>query len=93
MYRWASRFLKDNNLPPGVGADRLVGLVGVVTVPITPDDIDRRGRVSIDGETWGALGPDDDVLATGTRVLIEAMQGTRVVVTRFGAGETPTEGE
>jgi membrane protein implicated in regulation of membrane protease activity len=93
LARWANSFLDENLLPPGVGADRLVGLIGVVTVPITPDDTGRLGRVSVDGETWGALAPDDEVLPAGTRVRIAAMQGTRVVVARIDVGEPPAGGE
>ena len=80
FYRWARRFLADHLLPPGVGADRLVGMTGIVTVPIHPDDAERRGRVVIDGEVWGALGRSDHSLSSGTRVRVASMQGTRVVV-------------
>ena len=80
FYRWARRFLRDNLMAPGVGADRLVGMIGMVTEPILPDDIDRLGRVSIDGEVWGALATTEEALPKGARVRISAMQGTRVLV-------------
>ena len=80
FYRWARTFLRENVLPPGVGADRLVGMVGVITVAITPDDVERRGRVSVAGETWGATSSDDTSLSVGTRVRIASLEGTRVVV-------------
>ena len=92
FYRWASHFLDQNVLPPGVGADRLVGLIGIVTVAITPDDTGRRGRVSVDGEVWGALAHTDEIVPEGTRVRIAAMQGTRVVVERLEAGDSPAGG-
>ena len=38
MYRWAQRFMRDTPRQPGVGADRLVGLTGIVTTR------DRPGR-------------------------------------------------
>src|SRR5688572_27428993 len=38
MARWARGFLRENVLPRGVGADRLVGQMGIVTVDIEPDD-------------------------------------------------------
>jgi len=53
LYRYARNFAGDNELEPGVGADRLVGLTGIVTSPIDPDDTDRRGRVTAHGEVWG----------------------------------------
>ena len=85
FYRWARRFLSDNLMAPGVGADRLVGMIGMVTEPILPDDIDRLGRVSIDGEVWGALATTEEALPKGARVRISAMQGTRVLVERVTA--------
>ncbi|MGI9606255.1 MAG: NfeD family protein [Acidimicrobiales bacterium] len=80
FYRWARSFLRDNVLPPGVGADRLVGMEGVITVAIAPDDAQRRGRISVAGEVWGANAIDDGSLPEGTRVRITSVQGTRVVV-------------
>lgn len=78
--KWARGFLTENELTPGVGADRLVGLVGTVVVEIPDDDADRRGRVAVLGETWGALARGEGSIAAGTKVRITAMQGTRVVV-------------
>jgi membrane protein implicated in regulation of membrane protease activity len=80
LARWARGFLRENELPPGVGADRLVGLAGIVTVDIDPDDTDRRGRVAIHGEVWGALTTVDRALPAGMKVRVRAMQGTRVIV-------------
>lgn len=80
LYRWSRRFLADHVLPPGVGADRLVGLVGIVTVGISPDDPRRSGRVAVSGEVWGAIASADRALTEGMRVRITAMEGTRVVV-------------
>jgi membrane protein implicated in regulation of membrane protease activity len=79
MYRWARRDLADE-LPRGVGADRLVGSIGTVTTEISPHDADRRGRVAVDGETWGALTDAGQPLTVGMRVRVAAMRGTRVVV-------------
>jgi membrane protein implicated in regulation of membrane protease activity len=80
LARWARGFLRENELPPGVGADRLVGLSGIVTVDIDPDDTDRRGRVAIHGEVWGALTTAERALPAGMKVRVRAMQGTRVIV-------------
>lgn len=79
MYRWAQKFMREHTMDPGVGADRLVGLTAIVTAPILPDDTDRRGRVTIDGEIWGVADPDRDFPA-GSKVRVVAMKGTRVVV-------------
>jgi membrane protein implicated in regulation of membrane protease activity len=80
LARWARGFLQENPLTPGVGADRLVGRPGIVTVDIDPDDTDRRGRVAVEGEVWGALTTVEHALPAGMKVRIAAMQGTRVVV-------------
>ncbi len=80
FYRWAKTFLRDHVLPPGVGADRLVGMTGTVTVAVTPDDSERRGRISVEGETWGVVTSHEMSLSEGTKVRILSMQGARLVV-------------
>jgi membrane protein implicated in regulation of membrane protease activity len=91
MYRWARSFLDQHELPGGVGAERLVGELGVVTVDIVPHDSDRRGRVTIGAEVWGALGKDDTPVPAGTRVRVAAVVGTRVVVEAVGGAATAVE--
>jgi membrane protein implicated in regulation of membrane protease activity len=80
LYRWAQRFMKEHTMDPGVGADRLVGLTAIVTSPILPDDTTRAGRVTIDGEVWGAVTESSKPLDVGTKVRVLSMKGTRVVV-------------
>jgi len=80
LYRYAKRFAGQNEMAPGVGADRVVGLTAIVTTTIDPDDTDRRGRVSVDGEVWGALTEADTPLAEGSKVRVTSVNGTRVVV-------------
>ena len=80
LYRWARRFVNDSPATPGVGADRLVGLVGIVVVAVEVDDVDRRGRVRIHSEEWGAISDADQVIGAGARVRVLEMRGTRVVV-------------
>ena len=91
LVRWARGFLRESTLPPGVGADRLVGSTGVVTVDVDPDDTARRGRVSVHGEVWGALSRDGARLPVGSRVRIAEMQGTRVVVEPLRPFHAPKE--
>ena len=80
LYRWAKRFTAENTMAPGVGAERLVGMLGIVTAPIYADDVDRRGRVSLAGETWGAISDAEGIIDEGTRVTVVSVIGTRVVV-------------
>ena len=80
LYRWAKRFATDNQLAPGVGSERLIGLDGIVTTTIDPADTARRGRVSVAGETWGALTQGRERVVDGALVRVTAVVGTRVVV-------------
>lgn len=92
FYRYAKRFASENEMSPGVGADRVIGLTAIVTATIDPDDTDRRGRVSVNGEVWGALTEQDTPLAEGTKVHVTSVNGTRVVVELldFSAPSPPT---
>jgi membrane protein implicated in regulation of membrane protease activity len=91
LYRWAQKFMKEHTMAPGVGADRLVGLTAIVTSPIEPDDTTRAGRVSIDGEVWGAITDGAYRIANGAKVRVLAMKGTRVVVEPVAPTTRPTE--
>ena len=93
MYRWAQKFMRENTMDPGVGAERLVGLTAIVTSAIDPDDTDRRGRVSVDGEVWGAITDADQAFEAGAKVRGAAMKGTRVVVEPIETPVLPAEGD
>ena len=80
FWKYAKRFVNDNAMPAGVGADRLVGLTAIVTSDIVPDDTERRGRVKVVGEDWGALTDGDRTLPAGSKVRIVSMNGTRAMV-------------
>lgn len=80
LYRYAKVFAGKNELSPGVGADRLVGLTGIVTAAIDPDDTARRGRISTHGEVWGAISESGRPLPVGTHIEIVSVTGTRVIV-------------
>ena len=80
FWRYAKKFIDENAMPAGVGADRLVGMTAIVTVDIDPDDSDRHGRVKVVGEDWGALTEHGRLLRAGSKVEILSMNGTRVMV-------------
>jgi membrane protein implicated in regulation of membrane protease activity len=86
-YRWVKGFIARNPLPKGVGADRLIGLTGYVTDAIRPEDSGRKGRVTIEGEVWAALGANDSPIEPGVRVRVAEVIGTRVVVTPVASDE------
>lgn len=80
FWRYSKWFIKESSMADGVGADRLVGMTAIVVADIDPDDTDRRGRVKVVGEDWGALTEHDGPLRTGSKVRIISMNGTRVMV-------------
>ncbi len=80
LYRYAQHFVGANEVAPGVGADRIVGLDGIVTAAINPDDTDRRGRVTVHGEVWGALSSAGTPIERGAHVRVVGVSGTRAVV-------------
>ncbi|MCH9837889.1 MAG: NfeD family protein [Ilumatobacter sp.] len=80
FWRYAKRFADDNAMRAGVGADRLVGVDAIVTSDIDPNDTERRGRVKVMGEEWGALTSSGRLLRAGSKVRISSMNGTRVMV-------------
>ena len=90
LYRYAKNFVGNNELEPGVGADRLVGLTGIVTTAIDPDDTDRRGRITAHGEVWGATSGNGEALAKGTHIRIVSVSGTKVVVESTDAAPPTT---
>jgi membrane protein implicated in regulation of membrane protease activity len=90
LFRYAKRFAGQSELQPGVGADRLVGLRGIVTTAIDPDDTERRGRVTAHGEIWGALSGTGQLISVGTHVVVTEVNGTRVVVRPVTADEPPS---
>jgi membrane protein implicated in regulation of membrane protease activity len=87
LFRWAQRVTNEVVATPGVGAGRVVGLSGIVTIPIDPDDTDRKGRVTVGGEVWGALAAGDTGISAGTKVTVMSVQGTRIVVQPTVPGE------
>jgi membrane protein implicated in regulation of membrane protease activity len=79
-WRYLRKFVNDHEMPAGVGADRLVGVTAIVTTDIVPDDTERRGRVKVLGEEWGALTESTRTLPAGSKVRVVSMNGTRVMV-------------
>jgi membrane protein implicated in regulation of membrane protease activity len=87
--RWLRKFVDEHDTPPGVGADRLVGMTGIVTEAISISDVTRRGRVNIAGEVWGALAVDEATIEPGVHVQVRSVQGTRVFVEPIPTATTP----
>lgn len=59
--------------------DSLIGKVGIVTVEISEH---AYGQVKLAGQVWSAKGTDTAVYPVGTEVVVEAIEGVKLVVAR-----------
>ena len=59
-------------------ADRLIGQEGVVLVPI--DAIENKGQVKVLGQIWSASAVDGIAVSQGEKVIVESIEGVRVIV-------------
>ena len=73
---FAERF--TGKQPPGIGADRYTGKIGVVLEDI--DNLKNMGRVRIEKEEWRADSGTGEVIPEGTRVKVTGLDGTHLVV-------------
>jgi membrane protein implicated in regulation of membrane protease activity len=77
--RFADRFSKKQ--PPGIGADRFIGLKGMVLEDI--DNVENSGRVRLQKEEWRADSDGGEVIPVGARVEVVRLDGTHLVVKRI----------
>jgi membrane protein implicated in regulation of membrane protease activity len=61
--------------PEQVGANRMVGVTGIVVQPIAPPAL---GRVKVNGDEWRA--ESKVAIAVGTTVRVLNVEGTRLIV-------------
>ena len=57
-------------------ADRLIGLEGVVIVPVDP--VEGKGQVKVEGQVWSAK--SEGAIDEGTKVKIRAIEGVKLIV-------------
>jgi membrane protein implicated in regulation of membrane protease activity len=74
--RFAERFSKKQ--PPGIGADRFVGLEGIVLEEI--DNAKNTGRARVKEDEWRADSETGEIIPEGTRITVARMDGTHLVV-------------
>ena len=60
-------------------ADRIIGMEGVVIVPIDP--IEGKGQVKVEGQVWSAK--SKGAIEEGIKVKIKAIEGVKVIVERI----------
>jgi membrane protein implicated in regulation of membrane protease activity len=81
--RFADKFSKKQ--PPGIGADRFIGLQGLVLGEI--DNVKNTGKVRLGKEEWRADSANNDVIPAGQRVEVVRLDGTHLVVKIMSEGE------
>ncbi len=74
--RIADRFTRLQ--PPGIGADRYIGQIGVVLEEI--DNLRNTGRVRIGKDEWRADSGTDETIPEGIWVKVTGLEGTHLVV-------------
>ncbi len=74
--KFANRVTKEQ--PPGIGADRSVGMVGLVLEDI--DNFNNTGRVRVNKEEWRAESENDNIIPKDTRVKVIKVDGTHLIV-------------
>ena len=57
-------------------ADRLIGMEGVVIVPVNP--VEGKGQVKVEGQVWSAK--SEGAIKEGTKVKIRAIEGVKLIV-------------
>ena len=74
--RFAEKFTKKQ--PPGIGADRFVGLEGIVLEEV--DNVKNTGRVRVQKDEWRAESETGAVIEEGARIVVTRLDGTHMVV-------------
>lgn len=57
-------------------ADRLIGMEGVVIIPVNP--VEGKGQVKVEGQVWSAKSERE--ISEGTTVKIRAIEGVKLIV-------------
>ena len=74
--RFAERVTEKQ--PPGIGADRFVGMVGLVLEEI--DNSTNNGKIRVSQDIWRAGSEDGRNIPAGSRVKVVRIEGTRAFV-------------
>lgn len=59
-------------------ADKVVGQAGIVVQDI--NNVEATGQVKVDGQIWTARSTDNNVIASGNEVIIEKIDGVKLIV-------------
>lgn len=81
--KFAEKFTKPQ--PPGIGADRFVGMQGVVIEDV--NNLTNSGRVRLNREEWRAESATGAIIPVGTKVRVSKVDGVHVIVDPIKEGE------
>lgn len=76
LRRFADHITHDS--PVRIGVDRLIGQQGIVIEELIPNH--PAGQVRIQREEWRADAPGFGIVPIGTKVTVEAVEGTHLIV-------------
>jgi membrane protein implicated in regulation of membrane protease activity len=71
--------LQTKNKRALTNVSALVGRIGVVSIKIDNDN--NQGYVKIGGEEWSARSQNGDVINIGEKVIVQEVEGNKVIVT------------
>jgi len=74
--KFANRVTKKQ--PPGIGADRFTGGIGIVLEEINTSA--NTGRIRVGQDSWRAESENDEIVHVGAAVKVLRVDGTRVIV-------------
>ena len=86
LRRFAQRITHEP--PEKVGVDRVLGKTGTVIEELSSDP--SRGRVRVGTEEWRARTPEDSTVPVDAKVIIERIEGTRLIVVPAEEAQAPS---
>lgn len=67
-----------HNKKTPTNADRVIGCIGIVEIPIERDK--ATGTVKVNGSVWSAKSESDATIPADTKVLVKRIEGVKVIV-------------
>ena len=74
----AKRYFQQNESKTNI--DSIIGNIATVTKTILPDD---RGEVKHKSQYWLAISTDNKIIEANTKVVIVAVEGSKLIVKKF----------
>jgi len=74
----AKKFMKREIIK--TNADKIIGLQGVVTKDVFPNEI---GEIKVDNALWRAIGQDKETYLVGEVVNVNSISGTKAIITKI----------